>query len=1123
MQDASRRSSNIALGKFAKIEYEINEGVSVVLKLIGNLIHKKLLVNLIVVLLVCLGVFTALNINREGFPEVNFDMVTVTTIYPGASPDEIEQLIAIPIEKKLREVNGIDKLRAYNIENVSVFAIYLEDKSDKDEVVDDIKDAIDSINDFPVRAEASVVKELKLDKTIAIQVALYGKRPGVAYHKIKSAADHIENFFYEIDGVADVEIFGDRDREYLVEVDPAALQRNRIGINTITDKLQSRNIDLPGGALKIRDKEYVLRTKGQFQNITEIRNTVIQANDLGFVVRLKDVATVMDTFEDPDIYERFNGRKAIIVNVYKKRSADEIRMVDAIREKMKTYTSLHADEVAVEIFEDTSEFTKERISSVLTNALTGFVLLALILLMLLGVRMASIVSMSIPISIMVAFVGMSIMDITINVVSLFGMVMVLGMIVDFGIVVSENSHRYMEQGLPKVQAIQKGVTEVFWPVTVTLLCISAAFSPILFLSGIIGKFIWAIPAVLLICLFASWVVAMFVLPTYLNTFAHAASTKKPDACIEKDENCERGFFGRIQLKYKGFLKGALKHRYVTLFVLILMLVGSLYLGTRVGFVFMPDGGAENMQVIAKLPQGTHLDATLREVRKLEKIILEIPEHELESLQVRVGTETASILDPKPGAGTNKATFQIALTSEKKRKRDAYRILEELRHQVARAREAKILPDEMELKMTIQGNGPPVGKPINVEIRGQDIQILKEIALKYTAYLEKVEGVKDINFDLEEGKTEYRYTIDEEMAAKGQVSARDIATTLHAAFSGSVATNVQQGEEDIDIRVRFPEKARQDKESLKEVLVANKMDGLIPLSRVSKMTQQPGYSMINRLDFKRIVQVQAEVDTHVITSLEANRMLKEHFAALEKAYPEYNISYGGEQEDTNESMGELGVLFIFALFVIFIILAVFMNSLIMPIVVMSAIPFGLVGMMIALWAHHETISFMSTLGFFSLAGVIVSNTLVLVEFINIQRKKGLPIKEALLEAGVLRLRPVLLTSGTTVLGLLPTIYGLGGKDHFVAPLALAFGYGLVFATFITLVLIPCLYHIAEDYKRGAAKVLGWVGIKMDGSIYRPVLKTGMIEEMETQAIPPVQILKHAVRKKKVAKTKRKISK
>ncbi len=1091
------------------------------IKLITYLINQKLLVFLLVFLILLSGLVTLFNLNREVAPEVNFDMVSILTIYAGGSPDELEQLITIPIEKKLREVDGIDKVRSYNLENVSVVVVYIDDRvPDVHTVADDIKDKVALVDDLPESAEKPVVEEIKIDKTPVIDMAIFPGEEDVTYREIREMADYLEDYIYEIDGVAEVEDFGYLDREFLVEVDPDEMKYYRIGMNTLINTLKARNLDVPGGSLRIGSKEYVLRSKGQYRNKYEILNTAIMANDLGFVTRIKDIARVYDTFEEPDVHERVNGQEAVVYRIWKKRSADEIDLVDHIRASMKDlYKEGKFERVKIAMFNDTSRYTRQRISSVLVNAAVGFVLLGAILLILLGPRMSAIVSISIPVAFMVAFIGMDMGDITLNVISLFGMIMVLGMIVDFGIVVSENSHRYMELGINKEEAIKKGVAEVAWPVTVTLLCICAAFAPLLFLSGIMGKFIRGIPVVLMICLVASWVIAIFILPTFLNTFSKENHNEDP-GLKKEDIHFEYGFFGRLQRQYKKLLNVSLKHRYITLLVLFVLLLLSLGLVAtqQVKFVFMPGGGAEQLEIKATLSQEVNLQANLEEMEKVEDIIVELPREDFDALHTSVGLDASSPLDPKPGEKTYKTTFKIYLTRYKDRVRTAEEIIEKLRKKITMAQEEGVFAQDIFFEYKVEEHGPPIGKPINVEIRGQDFDVIKKISQEYISYLRTIKGVKDITTDLEEGKLEYRYVIDEEKAARAKVSMYDVGMALNASYQGAVATSVKKGDESIDIRVRFPESARKKMTSLNDVRIDNMRGGFIPLDLVTRVKKRPGYSQINRLNYKRIGQVQAEVDTDVITSVEANRLLEEKFDDIEKRYPEYTVDYGGEQEDTDESMGELGVLFIFALLVIYIILAVFFSSLITPVVVMSAIPFSLVGVITALWVHGQPMSFMSTLGVFSLAGVIVSNTLVLVQFINNQRDDGLGLKDALIEGGVIRLRPVLLTSGTTVLALFPTIYGIGGIDHFVAPLALSFGYGLIFATFITLILIPCFYHIAEDLKGLMSRFLGMFGITMGTTIFQAAgsgeVTFERVAEQENSRIN--EVLKPVTRKEKKKK-------
>ncbi len=1055
--------------------------------IIKYLIKEKLVIALIVGLVFMLGLMSISRMNREAFPEVNFDMVSIKTVYPGGSPDELESLITIPIEKKLREVDDIDKVRSYNIENVSVIAVYIDEKAaDKKQVVQDIKDAVDLVEDLPSTAEESVIEEITTDKTEIFHAAIFAKNEGVPFTVLRDAGDKLEDFFLDFDGVAEVEKYGFYDREFLIEVDPEKLAKFRLGMNNVINTVSTRNIDYPGGPLRIGDNEYILRTKGQYNNIDEILNTVIQSNDVGYSIRIRDIATVTDTVDEPDVLERYQGKKSIIFKVLKKQSADELRLTDTITGSMEKFINPYPDQVKIELFNQTSELTRDNIESVLTNAATGFILLALILFFMLGVRMATLVTSTIPLVFMVAFIGLKSAGVTINVVSLFGFIMVLGMIVDFGIVISENAHRYMEMGLKKSDAILKGSSELVWPVTVTFLCISAAFMPLMLLTGIMGKFMKYIPMVVMISLTASWLIAIFVMPTFLNIFSKESYKKKKDEGIvlEDGEHLEKGLFGKIQMKYMNLLRKALRHRYITVGILFVLLLGSLALVPVVGFVFSPGGGSEEIEIKTYLPNSRNLQANLRDIKKLEKIILDLPAEELETLYSRIGTEVPFGLDPKPGDGTHKSTLFVYLTPEKDRKRTAPEIQDKLMKDFAAAQEEGFIAKEMKISVKVQEHGPPVGDPVNVEIRGEDFDTLNKIAAEYITYLKDVKGVYDIKTDFEPGKTEFRYKTDEVLASRAKISVMDVATAINASFEGAKATTVRDGEDEIALRVRFNEKARERMRSLNDVMISNNQGGLIPLGMITTQKQQPGYSQISRLNYKRIVQVKANVDTNVTNSVEANRTLAVKFADIEKRYPGYFVSYGGEQEETSESLAELGLYFEIALVVIFIILAIFFKSLMTPLVVMIAIPFSLIGVIFAVFIHNETLCFMSVLAIFSLAGVIVSNTVTMVEFINIKRDESHGLVDALAEAAVLRLRPIILTTGTTVLGLFPSIYGIGEKNHSTAPLALAFGYGLIFATVITLILVPCFYHIAEDIKVRFSAFLSRFGIVMSPQLYTP---------------------------------------
>ncbi len=1049
-------------------------------KLLDICIRQKLIVNIVVFMVLLGGAFAVSHTNREAFPNVNLDMVTIKTIYKGAAADDVEQLITLPIEKKLRSVNGIEKVRSYNIENASVIVCYLySDAKNKDKIAQDIKDAVDKVTNLPVAAEKPAVEQITSEKTPALNIALTTTaNTDAAYTALRSTAKDLEDTIYEVEGVAEIERFGYRDREYLIELNPADMSKYRIGMNMLIYRLKMRNIDLPGGPLRIGDNEFILRTKGQYRNADEVRNTVILANDAGYLTRLGDIATVKDSFEEAKVKERVNGKNSIVLKVWKKNSADMIVITDKIKKLLKEYVPDTTTPIDITYFNDYSDLVRTRLSSLIVNAVSGFLLLAAVLVLALGFRMATLVGVSIPITFMLAFMVIKACGITLNIVSMFALVMVLGMIVDFAIVVAENTYRHLEEGVDKRTAVTRGVSEVFWPVTTTLFCMSAAFAPLLFMTGLVGKFVKTIPIVIITCLIGSRFSAFYVLPSHLDSFAKLSSRHKGDS---------RGpsRFDRFIEKYRAFLANALDHRYKMTLGLIALLVVAVIAGNQfLGFVFMPTGGGKGVFIRTKMPQGTNLDTNEKAIKELETIVNTLPKKELSSVFTHIGREESSILDPAPNDGTHRGTICVNLTPEQHRQRTADEIIIELRKKTSDAQRNGTLDPRLKMDYRVDFDGPPIGLPVNVEIRGPEIETLRTIANEYMAFLATQKGVFDISLDSEPGKEEFRYKVNEAVAARVGVSVVDVAQSIFTAFNGTVATKVNQGEDEEGVRVRFPDWERRRLDSLNQVMVSNPAGGLIPLSMITHYEKQKGFAMINRLNYKRVAQVQANINTSMTTSVAVNKALALKFKDISKRYPGYTVNYGGEEEDRKKSISRLISNFMVALVFIYLILVVFFQSLLVPLVVMSAVPFAIVGLNLALLVHGKPLTLMGLLGLFSVAGIIISNTLVLVQFVTYLRANGRSLKEALIEGGAVRIRPILLTSGVTALGLLPAIYGLGGKDAFVDPLAMAFGYGLIFATFITLVLVPCFYYIAEDYKHFITGILREFGIHMAPNLYNP---------------------------------------
>jgi multidrug efflux pump subunit AcrB len=1037
------------------------------------IVEKKLIIQFILVLFTLVGISRMLSMHREAFPNVALDKVVIEAPLPGATPEEIERLIAIPIEKKLRSVTNIDKVRSYNLENISVIMVFLQEGvKDTKKVVDDIKSSVESTR-LPDNAIKPTVKEITTEKQEVLSIALslkqYSSNPISDYKKLRNIAKSFEDRLIQLKEVAEIEKIGYRNREFLVEVNPDALNSKQIGLNTVLSSLGARNVSIPSGSMKIDGTEYLLRTKGDFEEAKDMVNLPIIGNELGFSTLLKDVANVFDTFEEEKTYEKLNGKHSIILRVWKTEQADIIATADAVKQKIELIRSNYP-EVEVSIYEDKSKEVRRQLGDLILNFETGLVLVLLSLLFILGVRLGFMISVAIIFIFLIAFIFIKQFGFTINTITIFGAVMVLGMMVDNSIVVAENTYRLMQDGVNKKDAILQTFKDVLIPLLVSFLVISAAFLPLLFMSGIIGKFIVGIPAVILITLASSLLFALVFLPNWLNIFLpdHLKLKPKKEESIEEKE----GLFGFIIKAYKASIRFALKHRFLTLILItIVFFINIFFAGKTLSFVMFPPGSEEDFEIKIWMPIGTTLQKNLEYIDKLEPVLVSIAGKDFSYLRTRIGIHESPVIDPKPGQEPHRTQMLLKLVPAADRKEwtDSRSLVQKIRSYIEESKQNNSLPKDMMYDVNAKIKGPPVGKPVSLEIRGSEYSTIQEIANLYINELSKIDGVYDVRIDLEKGKEEYRFHVDDDLATRTEVSARDIARAVRTAYNGEVASSISKGEDKINILVRFPESERNSLKSFSKVKVENRSRRLIPLEQVTYSEKHREYSMINRQDLLRVVRLEASVDTQKTTSLYVNRILQSN-VKIDK-FPEYSVIFGGEQEDAQKSFRDLGISMLFAVAVIFGIFIIYFNSVTTTFVIIGSIPFGIIGVLFALMIHGMNLSFMSTLAIVALSGSIVANTLILITFIEELRSSGMPLDEAIINGGAIRLRPIFLTTISTVIGLIPSAYGIPTLDQFVQPLSLAFGWGLLFATAVTLIVVPILYRVKEDFKYAGSKIKG----------------------------------------------------
>ena len=1036
------------------------------MKLVEFSVKHSLFVNLLSVFLIVAGLFSVFSLRREAFPDVSFDVVNIMTIYKGASAEEVEKLVTTKLEKELKEVDDIENIYSTSGEGSSMITLEISlDTKDKKKVVNDIQKAVDRVTDLPGGVdERPIVTEITSGKIAVIKVALSGD---LSEYRLRELTDAIKDRFEDIEGVASVKRTGWRDEEYWVEPDLAKMKDYHVSIEEIMDSLAKRNVNIPGGKLRDSNQEFVVRIMGEFVNKEEIENVVIRANDLGNWLKVKDVAYVRHTYEDETVMDRVMGTRSITLIIVKKEKGDAIKIVSNVKRIISEFKKSAPKELNISSFYDMSYYINRRLGVLKFNGTIGLLLIVGILFLFLHPISALMTALGIPIAMLTTFCIMELLGMSINLITMFGLILVLGMIVDDGIIISENTYRYLEKGMNPKEAAIKGATEVTAPVITTVLTTIAAFSPLLFMTGLLGKFIRNIPFVVIIALAASLLEAFVILPSHLADFCRPIS-KNGGKVVVSDRKAH--WLVKLRIWYRKILTKALDNRYkVAVGIIGVFIACLLIVKFMIPFVLFGSEGVEQFAIRAEAKKGTSLERMSDLIVPVEEFVNRISKEYLDSYETIIGEATEERgFDPDAKSGSNLAVINVYLTPSQHRKESAKEIMEELRHGLKKVKNGIKEFDRLYFREFKEG--PPVGKAIDLRVRGEDFSIINEIVGKIKDSLKGFSGVRDISDSYDLSSQELQIHIDEEKATRAYLTIGQIARAVRNALEGGVATTIKRSkaEEEIRVLVRLPKVERDTLRVFDKLLIPNKFGNLIPLKEIAFVKEHKGLRTIKHLNGKRFVAVTGEVDTKKTTSSKIHYFLNKNTKDIPKQYPGYTIKYAGEQEETRKSMMSLFEAFSIAVLLIFIILATLFNSLIQPLVVLLTIPFGLIGVVFAFLTHGLNFSFLAILGIVGLTGIVVNDSIVLVDFINKMRKDGVSRRDSIIEAGVLRLRPVLITTFTTVAGLSTVAYGIGGSDPFLKPMALAIAWGLLFATVLTLIVMPCFYAIIDDFTVKVAK-------------------------------------------------------
>ncbi|MEX1312269.1 MAG: efflux RND transporter permease subunit [Candidatus Sulfomarinibacteraceae bacterium] len=1029
--------------------------------------------NILMVFILVSGALALLSVVIEVFPELETDVVTVTVPYRGASPAEAEEGVCIRVEEAVASIEGIKRIRSTASENVGAVTIELDEDADNREVLDDIKAAVDRIETFPVETEKPVVSEIDTRRRV-ITIALYGD---ASEKTLKAIAERVRDELTALDGISQVEIAGVRNYEISIEVSEAALRRYGLSFDQVANAVGASSLDLPGGAVKTRGGEILLRTKGQRYRGSEFEDIVVVTRPDGTSVTLDEVATVVDGFEDTDTTSRFDGRRAALIQVFRVGDEGALDVAGITKDYLDELRPTLPAGVFADTWDDDSIILKQRIGLLLRNGRLGLFLVFVCLTLFLNTRLAFWTTMGIPISFLGGFWLVPQFDVSVNMISLFAFIVVLGIVVDDAIVVGENIFNYLEEGMKPLDAAIRGVREMAMPVTFAIITTVAAFAPLLFVSGQMGKVMRQIPIVVIAVLLMSLVEALLILPAHLSGKGTIFNTVVGPFLgpIERVQaKVQQGLRWVITRPYRKSLEVALEWRYLTVSVALVFLFLSVALvaGGFLKFSFMPKVDSDNMTAQLTMPQGTPVEQTEAVLRRIEDGAVRIAEEYDETQPEGSATvirHISTTVGQHPSAGGHGPMAQKTAGGDSSH-------LGEVNVELLGAEDRGISSGELvrqwrqavgevpgAVSLTFQANLFSAGDAVSVQLAHRDFQVLLQAVDRLKTIIAEYPGTKDVADSFLPGKKELKLQLTPEGRAAG-LTLSDLARQVRAGFYGREVQRIQRGRDDIRVMVRYPEDERRSRGDIDEMRIRLPDGTEAPFTTVAAVDEGRGYAVIDRTDRRRVVTVSADVEEGVANANEISADLRKNvLPQLVHDFPGLAFDFEGEQREQTESLGSLRLNFVVAQLAIFALLAIPFRSYTQPLIIMSAIPFGLVGAVFGHMVMGLNLTMLSMFGMVALTGVVVNDSLILIDLINRRRAEGIAVDQAIRESGERRFRPIMLTTATTFLGLTPMIFETSMQAKFLIPMAVSLGYGIVFATAITLILIPTLYRILEDVK------------------------------------------------------------
>ena len=1019
--------------------------------------------NIVLVLIFLAGGIATMSMIRENFPEFSLDMITISVPYPGADPEEVEEGISRKIEEAIEGLEGIKQYTTQSSENVGTAIIEVKEDYDLSDVLEKVKSKVNAISSFPIDAERPIITELMLKDPVML---LYCSGD-MSERRIKEWSERIKDEIQQLAEVSQVEIFGAREYEIGIEVSEERLREYGLTFNMVVDAIRRSSLNLAGGTVRTRGEEIRVRTMGRKYTGEALSSIVVLARPEGEIITLDRLAFINDGFTEDPINALINGEPSVLLIVYKTQEEDALVISEAVRKYLLQKEMMLPDGANIKIFYDNTDMLRSRIDLLVRNGIIGLIIVFILLWCFLNARLSFWSGMGIPISIAGALAILWAVGGTINMISLFGLIMVLGIVVDDAIVVGEAIYFHRKQGKPPLNAAVDGVSEVGMPVIAAVITTIVAFIPLLYVGGIMGKFIAIMPVVVIACLVVSLLECFILLPAHLSHLPDPNArddnlnplTRRLEVVHHLTSSGMEWFVARI---YTPLLSKALYWRYISfcIAISILLLTIGLIKGGILKFEVFPEIDGFIMTSTVEFPSGTPPDVTEQAIEQIDAALLRLAKH----TQTRSGDPliqdrlslVGQTLEDMPKSGPHLGSVQAILLDSERRGIHSKDLM------VQWEKEIGPIPGVKSLTITGLQAGPP-GAPIEIWLQGHNMNDILAATDDLMNRLRKFEGVYQIRSDFSQGKNEMRLELKPEARTLG-LTVDDLARQIYAGYYGDEAVRLQRGRDDIRIKVRYTADERSRISDLERVRIRTRNGHEVPLMSVADISFAPGYSTITRTDGMRRVAISAGVDTTKANANEIfSELLSNFFPQLKRRYPELHVALQGEQKKMRESFDSLYVGYPLAILGIFIIIATMFRSYAQPFIIIFTVPFGIIGAVMGHLLLGYDLSIMSIFGMVALTGVVVNDAIVLIERINENIAEGMPFFDAILNGGARRFRAIFLTSLSTVGGLAPLIMETDLQAKFLIPMALSIAAGIAFATVLTLVLVPSLLALLSDFR------------------------------------------------------------